>query len=81
MSQNDCPHTNLTVLGSARRKLRCRHCHLTIDAEELSEGYCPECYEATGDQRYDFDRVASANRGIRYRCEECGLVIENDPPH
>jgi hypothetical protein len=79
MSQDNCPHTNLTILGSAQRKLRCRHCHLTIDAEELSESYCPECYESTGYKKSDFDPVASAGpKAIRYRCEDCGVLIEYD---
>lgn len=79
MNPEDCPHTNLTILGGTQPKLRCRHCHLTIEAAELSDSYCPECYESTGDKRFDFENVASENRSIRYRCEACGLVIENEP--
>ena len=79
MKKENCPHTNLTILSDAGSKMRCRHCHLTIDADELSDSYCPECYDSTGYKKFDFDTVTSANSGaIRYRCEDCGVLIEND---
>jgi predicted RNA-binding Zn-ribbon protein involved in translation (DUF1610 family) len=72
-----CPHTRLVVLQESHQKLRCRHCHLTIAAAELGEGWCPECYEATGDKRYDFEALASEDvKATRYRCEDCGIIIE-----
>ena len=79
MKKDNCPHTHLTVLSDTRPKVRCRHCHLTIDADELSDSYCPECYETTGYKKFDFDDVVSAtSKMIRYKCEDCGVVIEND---
>ena len=79
MDKENCPHTNLTILNDARPKMRCRYCHLTIEAQELSDSYCPECYEATGYKKFDFDAVASTDaNAIRYRCEDCGVLIEND---
>lgn len=78
-----CPHTRLIVLREKNEKIRCRHCHLTIDASELGGGFCPECHDATGDKHYDFDPVASEEpKATRYRCEDCGIVIEDDlSPH
>ena len=50
---------------------------MTIDADELSDSYCPECYEATGYKKFDFDPVSSTDtKTTRYRCEECGIVLE-----
>lgn len=76
---DDCAHTNLTVLHDTRQKLRCRHCHLTITADELPDEFCPECYEATGYKNYDFDVVEKTGpQPTRYRCEECGMMIEDE---
>ncbi len=59
--------------------LRCRHCHLTIKADELGGGYCPECYEINGKKQSDFEEVAAEETTrVRYRCEDCGLIIEID---
>ena len=80
MKQDNCPHTNLTVLGEPVRKMRCRHCDLTIDADELADSYCPECYEATGDKKFDFEAVAAEQKDTRYRCEDCGMMIEYSQP-
>ena len=72
----ECPHKNLELIAEPSVRLQCRHCHLRITPEEL-EGYCPECYEVYGEKRYDFEEVASTGNPItRYRCEECGVIIE-----
>jgi len=77
LHMEDCPHTNLTVLNQPQQKLRCRCCHLTIDAVELAQSYCPECFERTGHKKFEFDEVKSADsKTIRYRCEDCGAMIE-----
>lgn len=60
-------------------KLRCRHCHLTISKGELGEGYCPECFEETGEKRYDFESADTDSGDItRFRCEDCGALIKAD---
>ncbi|NOY39333.1 MAG: hypothetical protein GXO95_03660 [Nitrospirae bacterium] len=52
---------------------------MTIKADELGGGYCPECYEINGSKRVDFEEVTAEETGrARYRCEDCGLVIEVD---
>jgi len=72
-----CKHLTLVLIPEKQHVLRCRHCHLTIDADELRGGYCPECYENRGIRHYDFDSIESPDKGeTRYRCEECGLIIE-----
>jgi hypothetical protein len=49
---------------------------LTINAEELGDGYCPECFEISGKKQYEFDEMES--EGVaRYRCEECGTIIKS----
>lgn len=60
------------------RRMRCRRCHLTIDADELEGGYCPECYEVDGVRHTDFEVLESPQR-TRYRCEQCGAVIDYQP--
>ena len=73
-----CSHAALELLPERKRSLRCRHCHLTLDAAELGEGYCPECYDRLGERRYDFEEVKTSGSGaVRYRCEECGAIIES----
>lgn len=72
-----CKHLTLVLLPERNNVLRCRHCHLTIDRDELHGGYCPECFERDGRRYYDFDSVESPDKGkICYRCEQCGLIIE-----
>lgn len=74
---SECRHKNLILLKESSNKLRCRICHLTINAEELGENYCPECYETSGKRQYDFESVKKEDSGIsRYRCEDCGIVFE-----
>ena len=77
LHMDNCPHTKLTVINQSQQKLRCRHCHLTIDAVELAQSYCPECYETSGDKMFDFDAVASEDSNVmRYKCEDCGTLLE-----
>jgi hypothetical protein len=50
---------------------------LTIKAAELVSGYCPECFELSRTRRYDFEDLGRVDPGrVRYRCEECGGMIE-----
>ena len=73
---SDCPHKNLVLIKERSDKVRCKTCHLTITSEELGENYCPECYEATGKRRYDFEKVALNPSAVsQYRCEDCGITI------
>ncbi len=72
-----CQHLKLALVRDTQARVRCRHCHLTIKPAELPGRYCPECFEATQTKRYDFEEVVVADPGIvRYRCEECGGMIE-----
>lgn len=78
MGREECRHKNLFLLPSeSEDRVRCRHCHLTIKAGELGSSYCPECYEAEGKKRYDFEEVQNEqhNEQVQYRCEDCGLLI------
>ena len=77
MGEKACRHRELVLLPPSGKKLRCRHCHLTIGQEELANGHCPECYEAYGLKRRDFEQLKSDGDGqIRYCCEKCGAVID-----
>lgn len=77
----ECLHKNLVLLKEPSGKLRCHHCHLTLATEELQDGFCPECYETSGKKRYEFDTIAAEHQGkTRYRCEDCGVIIEVDTP-
>src|SRR5918999_1533853 len=40
-----CRHHQLVLLPAQKAKVRCRHCHLTLNAEDLATRYCPECFE------------------------------------
>ena len=72
-----CRHNNLSFMGKQQKKLRCCHCHLTIDEEELRDGYCPECREVEGVRRRDFEEMIQQEDGIiRYCCDDCGALIE-----
>lgn len=78
---NNCRHQHLTLITSYATKLRCKHCHLTISAEELGDSHCPECFEERGERLSDFEEVPADEKApVRYRCEECGVVIESGPP-
>ena len=73
-----CHHTTLELLPQPKSRLRCRQCHLTIDREELVEGYCPECFEISGSKQYEFEEMESAGQGfVRYRCDQCGAIIKS----
>jgi DNA-directed RNA polymerase subunit RPC12/RpoP len=75
-----CRHLHLVLLPPQKSRLRCRTCHLTITPDELNEltgGYCPECFEAHGKKQYDFEEIPAADQEkTRYQCEECGVIIE-----
>ena len=73
-----CRHQYLALLPEKSQRLRCRRCHLTIDADELQGGYCPECYEAGGVRHNDFE-VLATEQHTQYRCEQCGVVIDYRP--
>jgi len=71
-----CRHNKLVLLEKRSNKVRCRHCHLTIDEKELRSGYCPECQEVYGVRRRDFEEVKTKDEGaVVYRCEDCGTLI------
>jgi hypothetical protein len=70
-----CNHTNLELLPGLKAKLRCRHCHLTLDAEDLKDGFCPECFDTSGKKRYDFEELEAPEAPARYRCDDCGAII------
>jgi ribosomal protein S27AE len=49
---------------------------LTINADELDNKYCPECFEVSGKKRYDFEEVEDSKiASTQHRCEDCGMVI------
>ena len=74
-----CPHHHLLLLPQPTKRLRCQDCHLTINANELTRGYCPECFEVRGKKRYAFEEVPEVNATTaHYRCEDCGVVIDGD---
>ncbi len=74
-----CNHTTLELLPQTKNKLRCRHCHLTLNVDELGDGYCPECFDVDGRKRYEFEEMAPAEREVaRYRCSECGIIISSE---
>jgi transposase-like protein len=51
---------------------------LTIDGEDLGDGYCPECFETSGKKRYEFEEMETEGRGVaRYKCEECGAIVKS----
>lgn len=71
-----CRHETLTLIVEKNNRLRCRHCHLTIDEDELGSGCCPECLEAHNIRRRDFERLNPAADGqTRYCCSACGLIV------
>lgn len=72
----ECRHAVLELLPARKRALRCRHCHLTLSAEEAGDGHCPECFERSGERYRDFDEMVFGNDAVSYRCEECGVIIK-----
>lgn len=69
-----CSHHHLSLMPDSGRRLRCRRCHLSIKAEELGGGCCPECFEKSGQRHEDFEELATEEI-TRYRCEGCGIVV------
>ena len=73
---DSCTHKNLVLLAPPKDRIRCRHCHLTIKRADLRQSYCPECYEADGVKRKEFEEVEETeNQAINYSCEDCGAFI------
>ena len=71
-----CTHLTLELIPERKSTVRCKRCHLTMSADELGDGYCPECFDGTGAKHYDFESVTTpGSNGVRYRCEECGAII------
>jgi hypothetical protein len=70
-----CRHHNLSLIPDAGLRLRCRHCHLSITVDELAGGCCPECFEQSGQRYKEFEEVATDDI-TRYRCEECGIIVQ-----
>lgn len=76
-----CSHKTLILLKERSDKLRCRTCHLVLTVDELTGGFCPECYEVRGEKRKDFEKLVIVDDRIaKYRCEECGATIEWEGP-
>jgi hypothetical protein len=74
---SSCRHTNLELLSTRKITLRCRQCHLTIDAAQLEDGCCPECLERSGRRHDDFEKIAHPDGGATYRCEGCGAIVKS----
>jgi len=71
-----CKHLTLELIPERKSTVRCKRCHLTMSADELGDGYCPECFDSTGVKHFDFESLASSSGNVvRYRCEECGVII------
>ncbi len=71
-----CKHSTLELIPERKSTVRCKHCHLTMSADELGDGYCPECFDGSGEKLYDFETLANVGGNVvRYRCEECGAII------
>ena len=71
-----CKHSTLELLPERKSTLRCKRCHLTMSADDLGGGYCPECFDSAGVKQYDFESVSTGSSNVvRYRCEECGAII------
>jgi len=71
-----CNHQKIVLLAPQDKKLRCSHCHLTINKKELADDYCPECYEVYGVKRRDFEQLEpEGDSRTRYSCEKCGAII------
>jgi hypothetical protein len=74
---DSCKHQNLVLVKENKNKVRCTHCHLTINKEELDTDFCPECWETDGVKRRDFIKVEEKKGGTgSYRCEDCGAEID-----
>jgi predicted RNA-binding Zn-ribbon protein involved in translation (DUF1610 family) len=74
---DECRHQKLLLIKEDKTKLRCTHCHLTINEEELETDFCPECWETEGIRRRDFEKVEQKIcKTDMYRCESCGAEIK-----
>jgi len=74
-----CKHGNLVLLPGQKKRMRCKHCHLTIKVDDLEKEYCPECFEVHGKRWYDFEEVEEdLSETTQYRCEDCGLIINGE---
>ena len=74
-----CKHTSLVLLTAQKNRVRCCHCHLTIEKNELDDSFCPECFDTRGEKHCDFEEVEeSGTEGADYGCEECGVIIHCD---
>ena len=72
-----CRHQRLVLVKQDKNKLRCTHCHLTINEDELESDCCPECWEAEGVRRRDFEKLERKDTDSgTYRCEECGVEVK-----
>ncbi len=72
-----CRHQRLILVKNDKPKLRCRHCHLTIDKEELESDFCPECWENDHIRRREFEEVRQEKQDFdTYRCEDCGIEVK-----
>ncbi len=72
-----CRHQKLVLVILNKNKLRCTHCHLTINEDELDTDFCPECWETDRVKRRDFEKVEQKDsKTDTYRCEECGVEIK-----
>ncbi len=73
---DECRHANILIINQNTDRVRCRHCHLTIKAEDLDDGYCPECFSERGIRRSDFEKIVSVDKApAQYRCEDCGAML------
>jgi Zn finger protein HypA/HybF involved in hydrogenase expression len=71
-----CRHSTLELIPERKSTVRCKRCHLTMSADDLGDGYCPECFDSTGVKHYDFESLSIGSASVvRYRCEECGAII------
>ena len=59
-----CKHSALELIPERKKTVRCKHCHLTMSADELGDGYCPECFDGSGEKLYDFETLANPSRAI-----------------
>lgn len=72
-----CNHSTLELLQSRKRTVRCRRCHLTLDADELGDNHCPECFDKSGQRHFDFEELNLKSDGaVTYRCEDCGVIVK-----
>ena len=74
-----CRHQKLVLIKQDKNKLRCTHCHLTINEEDLDSDFCPECWETDRIRRRDFKKIdQKENDSDTYRCEGCGVEVRTE---